>query len=338
MKPGSITIKDIAKALGLSFSTVSRALKDSYMISEPIRKKVKEYAEANHYRPNMFAKSLRSNKSRSIGLILPSIPNSFFAEVISGIEEAAFEKEYKVIICQSNESNIREQRNIEHLIWQSVDGILLSLSTESTDISYLKQIQQEGLPIVLLDRISAQIDTHSVTVNNKQATYDVISYLISKGYRQIAHITSNEESYITKERRAGHLAALADHHLSADESLFHYCRHGGMEESENQSAIESLLKLTTPPDAIFTASDRLTIATLRHLHKLNIKIPDQIAIAGFSNFSAPELLNPSLTIIRQPAFEMGKMAMELLIELIESKKPVKDFKQAELPATLINTW
>src|SRR4051812_49201685 len=281
----AITIKDIAKALGMSYSTVSRALKGSYQISEATRQKVKEYADAHRYRPNLMAQSLRSKKSRSIGVLLCSIPNNFFAEVINGIESIAYNNDYHVILTQSLESYERELKNLEHLIWRSVDGLLVSLSTETTDISHFKRVHDMGVPIVFFDRITDLIDTHKVVVDNAGGAYQAVQYLFDSGRRKIAHITSSPNISITKERLEGYHAALQKNGLSPHPGHIQYCQHGGMIAEELEQAIDRLFNSSDPPDAIFTASDRITISTVAALYKRGIAMPEQVMVAGFSNFS-----------------------------------------------------
>lgn len=334
MTSKSITIKDIAKALDLSYSTVSRALKDSYRISAPVKEKVKEYAALHNYRPNLMAQSLRSNKSRSIGISLCSIPNNFFAEVISGIESVAYEKDYKIIITQSFESFEREVKNIEHLAWYAVDGLLVSLSTETTDLSHLKKLHESGTPVVFFDRISDQLETHTVIAANKQGAFDATDHLLQQGFKHIAQITSTAELSITKERLEGYYEALHANNVTVNEDYIKYCRHGGMIYEEVEQAITELFSLATPPDAIIAASDRISLHTVSVLRKKGIEIPQQVALVGFSNFSAPDIISTPLTTVKQPAFEMGKKAMELLIQLVESKRPVKNFEKIVLPTEL----
>lgn len=334
MKSDSITIKDIAKALNISTSTVSRALTDSYKISEVIRRKVQDYARENNYRPNLVAQSLRNNKSRSIGISIPSIPNSFFAEVLNGIESVAHDKNYHVFITQSLESYKREKENLEHLLWRSVDGFLISVSTETESIEHLEKIISQKLPVVFFDRVTDAIKTHQVIADNSDASYKATKHLLENGYRRIAHITSSPNISITKERLAGYYRALAEANIEVKEEWVKYCYHGGMELDEVETAIDELLRLEKAPDAIVAASDRITISTMALLQKKNKKIPEDAAVVGFTNFSAPEIFHPSLTTVKQPAFEIGKMAAELLIKLIESKRPVTGFEKIVLPAEL----
>jgi len=335
MKSESITIKDIAKALNLSFATVSRALRDSYKISPETKQKVLDYAAANNYRPNLMAQSLKSKKSRSIGVIISSVPNNFFAEVVNGIESVASSKNYHIIITQSLESYEKEIKNLEHLVWKSVDGLLVTLSTETKDIEHFKKIQESGVPVVFFDRVPDDMNAHKIIADNEHGSYLLTTHFINEGYNKIAHITSSAQVSITKGRLKGYEKALTEHGIPVKEEYIKYCEHGGRDEEEIEQAIKELLGLKEPPDAIFTASDRITIKVLAILKKHSINIPQQVAVGGFSNFSSPELFSPSLTTVVQPAFEMGKKAIEVLIELIESKKPVKQFDQIVLPTELI---
>lgn len=335
MKHENITIKDIAKALNLSYSTVSRALKGSYKISEATRQLVKEYAEAHHYRPNLMAQSLKNQKSRCIGVVLCSIPNSFFAEVISGIESVAYSKDYLLIITQNLESYEREVKNLENLTWRSVDGLLISLSTETKDISHFGELHEQGLPMVFFDRVTNAIPTHQVIADNTGGSYAATRHLIERGYKRIATITSSPYLSISLERLEGYQKALTEFNLPVREEYIQYCMHGGMNIEEIETALDNLLQLPEPPDALLTASDRITIGSYSLLQKRGLVIPDNIAVAGFSNFNAPELFNPPLTTVRQNAFEMGKIATELLIQQVESKRPVNSFEKRVLPTELI---
>jgi DNA-binding LacI/PurR family transcriptional regulator len=335
MKVQSITIKDIAKALDMSFSTVARALNDNYSISEATRKRVKEYATQHNYQANLTAQSLKKKGSRSIGICLCAIPNNFYAEVINGIESIASDNNYHVIITQSHESFNKEVKNVEYLQWRSVDGLLVSIASETNNIEHFNKLQSQGIPVVFFDRITSLINTHLVVADNVKGTYNCISHLIENDFKRIAHITSSPALSITTDRLEGYKKALGDKKQTIDESIIKYCAHGGMIREEIEKAVDELLNLENPPDAIFTASDRITIGCFSILKQRNIKIPDKIALAGFSNFSAPELFCPSLTTVTQPAFEIGKVATELLIKLIESKKPVKEFEKRVLPTELV---
>lgn len=330
-----ITIKDIAKALKFSSSTVSRALKGNHQISQATQKVVKEYAEKHNYHPNIMAQSLRGNKSRSIGVLFPAVANNFFAEVMNGIESIANKRNYQVTFTQTHESSTKELENIKHLMLRSVDGLLISLATETTELNYINNLLEERFPIVFFDRVIERVNAHCVVADNVGGSYNVTHHLIKNGYKKIAQITSSPNISITLGRLEGYYNALEEGGIANNKNYIKYCEYGGMYDEEVESAVSELFALKEPPDAIITASDRITIKCFSALKKRKIEIPSQVALAGFSNFSAPQLFEPSLTTIKQPAFEMGKTAVELLFKLIESKKPISQFETTILPTSLI---
>ncbi|MES2332994.1 MAG: LacI family DNA-binding transcriptional regulator [Bacteroidota bacterium] len=334
MKFEAVTIKDIARALGLSTSTVSRALRDSYEISPETKKRVLEYSEKSNYRPNPIALSLKEKRSRSIGIIVCEIANSFFSQIINGIESIAYDNGYNVIISQSHESYEREVINVQYLASRSIDGLLVSVSSETQDLEHLKNLHRRGFPIVFFDRIVDEMETHKVIVDNFKGAYDATEHLIKSGYKNIAALAGSEYLSITKERLGGYRKALEDNKLVFDESYIQHCLHGGMLYDEVENALNQLLKLKTKPDAIVASADKLTTNCLRYFKKLNIKVPDDVALIGFSNLDLTDLLSPSLSVVRQPAFEMGQLSTELLIRQIESKRPVTDFERRILPPQL----
>ena len=320
MKFEAITIKDIAKALGLSTSTVSRALRDSYEISLETKKLVLEYAEKNNYHPNPIALSLKERKSRSIGVIVCEIANSYFSQVINGIESIAYNNGYNVMIAQSRESFDREMLNLQYLTSRSIDGLIISVSTETKDFSYLKELHSKGMPIVFFDRIVNEIDTHKVIADNYKGAYDATTHLIKSGYRRIAAVSNPEMLSITIERLAGYKAALAENGIDADDSLIKYCQHGGMIFSEVEEVVNELFGLKQIPDAIFATADKLTTNCLRLLKARGISVPADMGLMGFSNTDLTELLDPPLSIIKQPAFEMGEQAAEILFKYLDKKR------------------
>jgi LacI family transcriptional regulator len=333
MKFDSVTIKDISKALNISASTVSRALRGSYQISDETKKIVLEYAEKINYRPNPVALSLKERRSRVIGVMVCEIANNFFSEAINGIESIAYNRGYHVVISQSHESEQREKVNIEHYASRSVDGMLISLASETEDITYLKELFDKGLPIVFFDRITDEIDTHKVTANNYLGALHATEHLIFQGYKKIAHITSSPSLSITKERLKGYMDALQKHNIPSNDSLIKYCNYGGMVLAEIEKAIAELQNGRIKPDAVFTASDRIT--TLCFELVKNLKLKKELGFAGFTNSKVGQLFNPPMTAVKQPAFEIGQLATQLLIEMIESKRPIVDFHTKILDTELI---
>ena len=312
-----VTIKHIAKALGFSASTVSRALRDSYEISEPTKKRVLEYAKKSNYRPNPIALSLKENKSRSIGILVPEIDNPFFSQAINGIESVAYAKGYHVLIFQSNESLEREKININHMISRRVDGVLLSLSAETTnDVGHLNELKEMGVPVVFFDRVTDSIATHKVVADNFQGAFEATELLIKNGKKRIAFIGVSSFLSISKERLLGYKDALNKYKIPFNEKLV---KESGYAPENIEAAINDLFSMDDPPDAIFSVSDRLALTCLSVFKKQNIKIGENLAYICFSNLKVAEFFSPSITTVAQPAFEIGQKAAELLFEILNTK-------------------
>jgi LacI family transcriptional regulator len=334
MKFEAITIKDIAKALGLSTSTVSRALRDSYEISPETKVKVLEYAKENNYRPNPIALSLKEKRSSSIGVLVCEIANSFFSQAINGIESVAQEKGYNVIIAQSKEDFEKEVSSIQYLASRSVDGIIFSVSAETSDFSHLQSLYARGMNMVSFDRVVDFPDIHKVSVDNYKAAYEATTHFIQNGFKDIACVANAAYLSITKERVEGYKAALRDHHIPLNPNNIYYCLHGGMLYEEVEAIMDDTTKRKEKPDAILACSDKITTNVMRYCQDKHISIPKQIGLVGFSNLDLTDLLAPSLTVVSQPAYEMGRIAAELLIKQIESKRPIKQFEDVVIATEL----
>ncbi len=335
MKFEAVTIKDIAVALGLSTSTVSRALRDSYEISTETKKLVLEYAKKINYQPNPIALGLKERKTRIIGVIVSEIANSFFSQVIDGIESVAHKNGYTIIISQSHESFEEEARSLQHLTSRSVDGLLVSVSVETIGFELFNEAHTKGVPIVFFDRIVNEINTHKVIADNFKGAYEATKHLIDTGCKTIAALANVAYLSITKERIAGYKAALQDAGIAVNEDLIHFGEAGKMSEEEIENMLSPMLSPKTRPDAILGLSDKLTIACLRIFNKKNIKVPNDIKLMGFSNSDLSDLLNPALSIVKQPAFEMGETAAQMLVQLIQSKRPITSFETKTLAPQLI---
>lgn len=238
-------------------------------------------------------------------------------------------------IAQSRESFEREILHLQSLTSRSIDGLINSVSTETKDFSLLKELHAIGMLIVFFGRIVDEIDTHKVSAENYKRAYDATTHLVRSGYRRIAAISNPVLLSITKERLAGYKVALADNGIEANDALVKYCQHGGMIFSEVEEVMRELFELEHKPDAIFATADKLTTNCLRLLKARKIKVPGDIGLIGFSNTDLTELLDPPLSIIKQPAFEMGEIAMGLLLKLIESKRPVTEFETKILSTELL---
>jgi LacI family transcriptional regulator len=326
----AITIKDIARALNLSTSTVSRALRDSYEINPETKRLVIEYAERLNYRPNPIALSLKENRSRVIGVIVPQIANNFFSQAINGIEAIAYNRGYHVIIFQSHESYERELATVQQAVDRKADGLLISLSSSTSDVSHLRELQERKLPIVLFDRVSSELETPCVTADNFAGAFAATEHLIQTGRRRIAHVTIPPHISITQERLAGYRAALEQYGLPYDEALVRYA---GFGQNEVEPIVDDLLRQS--PDAFFAASDRLAIGCLAALKKRNVAIPEAISLIGFTNTPVADLLAPAMSTVEQPAQEIGQVAAEQLIDLIEGKPKRPQPGTVMIPTRLI---
>ncbi len=326
------TIKDIALALSLSTSTVSRALSNSHEVSAETREKVLAYASKIKYRYNPIAQSLKMRKSLSIGVMVADVANSFFSQTINGIESVAYENGYHVIITQSHDQYEREVLNLDHLASRSVDGILISMSAQTQDYNHIIALHEQGLPIVFFDRILEEVETSKVTTNNYKAAFDATTLLIGKGYHKIAHIANAPQLSITIERLEGYKKALQSAGITYDESLVRFCLKGGKDQKEVDEAINYLASLSPGPDALFISSDRICTNGLRSLN--NFSGAKNFVILGFSNSDIIDLLSPRISYVRQKAFEMGEIAIQMLLKMIESKYPVYEFETRRLDAEI----
>lgn len=331
----NITLRDIAKALNLSVSTVSRALTDSYQIGDETKQKVLAYAKAHHYIPNRMARGLKEGKSRSIGVVVCSIDNNFMAQMLDGIDHYCSEHDYQLIIMQSKELYEQEKANVNLLYAGGIDGLLISPSYQTTDFSHLTNLQEAGLPVVLFDRLSDHIDTHKVAVDNFKGAYEATQHLINNGYRTIAHLNWNTQLSVATERFEGYKKALEDAGIAFNNDWVKFCDTTNAEtlDQELETAVRELLSLKQVPQAIFTATDLLSTKCLALLHKSGHRIPQDIALVGFSNTDLAEVLNPSLSTIRQPSFEIGHLAAKQLLSLISEREP-EPFKTILLPTQL----
>jgi LacI family transcriptional regulator len=335
MKFSTITILDIARALGVSKSTVSRALQNSHEVGAETREKILAYARQHHYEPNPAARGLQHKQTFSIGVVVPELKNNFFAQAIEGIDSVVHEKGYQTIIAQTYETLEREVQSTRHLASRSVDGLIVSVSAQTNQYDHLKALQKRGLPIVFFDRVPEDFATHKVMNDNRKGAFMATQHLLQRGYRRILHVTNSRHLSITHDRIKGYKEALIKAKLPYDEGLVYSCDDGAMEVAAIEKALLRLLKKKPVPDAVFSSGDRITTLCYNILRRLRYRIPEDLAFIGFSNNTMVDLFHPSISFIRQPAFEMGQCAAELVLKLIESKKPTKVFEQRILTPVLV---
>lgn len=309
------TIKDIANALGISAATVSRALGNSPEISEQTREKVVAMARQMRYKPNMFARNLKRNCNNMIGVIVPEIINSFFPEIIIGIQEVCNPLGYQVLICQSGESLSQERKNVEMLENQQVEGLIVSVSKESGNEALYKRLIDDGMPIVFVNRVIDRIDAPKVVIDDRQWAYKAVEAMIRHGYRRIAHLAGNTNLAVAKLRAEGYRDALRDYNIPVDDRLTMYV---GIQQEQAKIGVRYLLSLKERPDSIFCVNDPVAIGAILELRSKGIKIPEEIAIVGFSESPTGRVLG--LSSVVQPTFDMGRTAATMLLNRIKNPK------------------
>lgn len=314
MRGSQITIKDIARILGISPSTVSRALKDHPDINAETKKAVNELANKLKYQPNAVALSLKNSRSNTIGVIIPEIVHYFFSSVISGVEDVASQKGFTVIICQSNESYEREVANAKTLLSHRVDGVLVSVSKETKSFNHLIDLQDGGIPMVFFDRIAPEIDADQVIIDDFQASYNATRHLIETGRKRIAHFAGPQSLIIGKDRLQGYLQALSEAGLPVDNRLI--IEADNFERAHN--AVIEMLDAGIVPDGIFAVNDLTAIGAMQTIQKRGYKIPDDIAVVGFSDGRFSGITDPNLSSVDQHGYEMGTVAAEMLFHRILS--------------------
>lgn len=305
------TIVDIAKAGGISYSTVSRALRDHPDISEQTKSLVNQLAKEMDYRPNLVAQSLNSRETHTIGVIIPDLENPFFASILSGIQHRASESGYKVMICQSKESHKMEIENVQTLMTNWIDGLLICHSKETTSFDHLKLQLGKNIPIIHFDRVCEELDTPKVLLDDISGAEQVTQHLIEQNCRNIAIIAGPEHLFITKRRLIGYKNALATHQIPIDNSLIAYT---DFSKSAIRQAVEQLVTAKTVPDAIFCISDSSAIHTMMYLKEKKISIPQQISVAGFGNDHIGEVIEPTLTSYNPHSIKVGEAAVKLFFD------------------------
>ncbi len=323
-----VTIKDLARHLNISVATVSRAMRDMPEIKAETRDAVLKLAKEWDYQPNLLATNLVKNRTKTIGVIVPDLAYHFFASVIKGIEEEAIARGYSLLLTQTSELYERELTNVQNLSRGQVEGFIVSISQETTDFEHLKRLQRKGIPLVFFDRDADEIDVPKVMVDNVGAAYEATKHLIQNGSKRIAFLAGPSNVTVSNLRQSGYEKAIQDSGLDLDESLV---VHGNYNLQQAIELTNELFELKNPPDGLVVVSDRLAVGAIVALRKKNIRIPEDVAIVSFNDEPICTIVTPTLTSVSQPTFEMGKMAIVLLINQIENpdgldKPEVKVFK------------
>jgi len=308
-----ITINDIARELGITAATVSRALSNHPEISSVTKKKVKDLAAHMDYMPNKVASSLRSGTTKLIGVLIPTAEHSFFGSVIHGISNIASQKGYDVLIYQSNETEELEKKGIETFINARVDGILASIAKATTDFSHFTYAKEKNIPIAFFDRVKDDLEISSVSINDYQGAYLATESLINAGYKRIAHIAGPQNIKTFSDRISGYKAALANYHLPFEPYLLYS---GNISIEAGRAGTKHFLSLVTQPDAIFAVEDFTALGVLKELKHRSIRVPEEFGVFGFCNDLFGEHITPTLSTVDQKTVTMGEEAFQLIYELI----------------------
>lgn len=312
-----VTIKDLARELAISPSTVSRALKDHPDISPETKQLVRDLAEKMHYVPNLVAQGLRKSKTNTIGVIVPELIHFFFSTVISGIENVAYSRGYNVILCQSDENYEREVTDTRALWNSRVDGMIVSLSRETEDYKHFQDLIDEGMPLVLFDRVTDALATSQVVVDDYTGAYNATELLLKKGCTRIVHLAGPKNLDISKKRLQGYSDALKKNGLDVNQDYIIPCMLGTYEEGQVKT--KKLFEKHPEIDGIFGNNDMAALGSLLALQELEIDVPGQVKVIGFSDWQLSNLIKPRLTTVSQAGFEMGQSAASILIDEIEAK-------------------
>ncbi len=318
-KEKEVTIYDLAGKLNISVATVSRALKDDPVVNKKTKKKIFELAEEMGYRSNHFARYLRKQKTDTIGVIVPRLNSYFMSTVIAGIENVANSEGYNLIISQSSENAMKEKANTKTMFNNRVDGLLVSLSYETDDLSHFDQFSRKNIPVIFFDRCEEHKNFTNILIDNRKAAYQAVNHLIQQGPKRIVHITATPKRNVYVDRLKGYKQALSENKIEFNDE---YVIINNLSLEAGMEAAEIILKMNPLPDAVFAANDNAAVGCMLSLKQAGIRIPDEIAVIGFNNDPVSKVIEPNLTTINYPGYEMGETAARSLIDHLNGVSPV----------------
>lgn len=327
-----VNLKYLSEVLGVSVSTVSKALRNSYEISEETRKRIIEKAQEIGYNPNPYAGALRNHKTKTIALIVPELTNNFFIQVIVGAESVAQQKDYHVLIYNTMDRAEKEVSILHHLQNGRVDGVIMSLASTTTNYEHLNQLVLSGVPIVFFDRICHEIQTAKIITDDFASAFNATEHLIQAGCKDIAYLSLSDNLSIDNKRKQGYLEALYKYDIEPDEDRIIKCNG---DEKTTYAKIKKLLKGPGRPDGVFASIEKFALSTYYVARELHIKIPDQLKVISFSNLRTAPLLSPSLSTVTQPAFDMGVQAATVLLKNLEKKRSWMENENIVLKSVMI---
>ena len=328
-----LTIYDLAEELNLSPSTVSRALSDHHSIGKKTKNTVRQLAKERGYRPNVLASSLRTKQSNTIGILVSWIDRPFISSLISGIEAEAKTNGYQAIISQSRDSTELENENLQALYDSRISALIVSLAMETTDYSHFDLFTKNNIPVVFVDRTPKLREISKVHINNFNAAFEATEHLIEQGCQRIAHFGGATHQSIYEDRMSGYVAALKKNNLEVDHSIILNAQSLSMQEGTRLT--EQVMKMESPPDGIFCANDKAAVGAIQYAKKNGIKIPQELAIIGFNNDPVCEIVDPPLSSVHHPAREMGEMAFQRALSLINQESEPENGNRVTLDTHLI---
>ena len=323
-------IEELALVLNVSKSTISRAFRDSYDISPKTKKMILEAASKYGFHPNSTAQSLRENKTKRIGVIVPSFTIPFYSNAICGIQEVARKEGYNLLICESDESYEIELENIRSLVKSRVDGIIMSITSETNQYKHIKDLRDSNFPLVLFNRTTDLPGISKIRIDDYDGTFKMTMHLLSKGYKDIVYLAGPKNLMMTKRRVKGYLDAMYINHIIINPDNISY---GDFSIEHGQDIAARFLSDNIHPEVFFCSCDNVAYGVIKYLKSVNIRIPDEIAVAGFTDELYAELIEPSLTTIHQPVREIGIEAAKLLFKQLKYKNTRPEI--LELPTTLV---
>lgn len=310
------TITDIARELNTTAATVSRALSNHPRISEKTKRSVQETAQKLNYKRNKIASSLRSGRTHLIGVIIPSAEINFFGSVVHGIESIANSRGYGVLLFQSNEQRDYEEKGLENFLSARVDGILVSIAKDTIDYSHFNDIKARKIPIVFFDRANDDLEIDSVVIDDYKGAFMATEHLVSQGYKRIAHISGPQHLKNFYDRLKGYMGALQANKIKIDRNLIYA---GNVSIESGREGVRHFLSMRNPPDAIFASEDFTALGVIKEIKEQGIKIPSEFGVIGFANESFGEHITPTLSTVDQQTIQMGKSALNLLLNTIEKR-------------------
>lgn len=327
-----ITIYDLARKLNISIATVSRALKDDPVVSKKTKKRIADLAQELGYRSNHFARNLRTSRTNTIGVIIPRINSYFMSAVIAGMENVANSEGYNLIISQSSESSEKERANAATLFNSRVDGLLVSLAYDTDSLSHFEPFTRKKIPLIFFDRTADQKDGTCIQINNLKAAYEATTHLISQGRRRIVHITATLKRNVYIDRLQGYKQALADQHIAFRED---YVIVGNLSQEAGADAAAIIREMKPLPDAVFVANDNGAVGCMTALKQMGIRIPEDIAFVGFNNDPVSTVIEPNLTTVNYPGYEMGQIAARNLIDHLNGASSIHSTNTIILRSELV---